>query len=182
MIKEELCFIWVGSTAHYVDSICPKLGHMLGRKYHIRSMFCNGTNIAEVKQQCLNLRKDKTRRFKFISIDVGFLQEKYNKAFMIRVDGGIKPAEGVKEQKIHIGDMGFVLNINHMYNHLNQDRLDSFKLNIIDAKVRRKRNKLLRHAYAKLDEFLSLALNSEDEQDGLRQTTNRTNEEDGKTS
>lgn len=152
-IPEELVFIWIGCATHHVDKIANVLGTNLAKKYRIRSMFCNGQNIEEVKQMCIELRKDKTRKFQFIAIDVGFC---ITKSIMVSVKGGIKPASAVKEQKIFLGDIGYIININKVYKHVKgMTEMECLLNNYTDKKVTKEVNRIIRRVWVKLEEFLA---------------------------
>lgn len=151
VIPEELVFIWVGSNYHHVDSIAPKLGHHLAKKYKIRSMFCNGQNIEETKQMCLQLRSDKSRKFQFIAVDITLND---TKSIMVSVKGGLKPSNAVKEQKIHIGDIGYAINVSDVYNHVkDKTPMECLLEDYYDDKVRKKVNRRLSRMYVKFDTF-----------------------------
>lgn len=151
-IPEELVFIWIGSKAHQVDKIAPVLGYNLSKKYKLRNMFVDGSNIKETVKMCNDLKKDKTRKFKFIAIDVGFCN---SKALMLRVDGGIRPSSGVRKQELVIGDIGFVINIDNVYSHIKHlSKQTCLELNIVDHKVIKKTNKLISRMYSKLDSLM----------------------------
>ena len=52
-IPEELVWIWIGTKYHQVDKIANVLGMHLGKKYRLKSMFVNGSNISPIKKSTL---------------------------------------------------------------------------------------------------------------------------------
>lgn len=152
-IATELVWIWIGTKHHKVDLIAPLLGLKFGRKYKVRSLFCDQQSIKETKDFCLTLRKDKSRKFKFVAVDVGF---HHSDAWLLSMQGGVRPASAVKEkQKIFLGDVAYIINIKDIYSHVDGEPLELFLANYSDKEVIRKRNKLLKKAYLKLDNLFA---------------------------
>lgn len=152
-IPVEYVWIWVGERKHFVDGIANVLGTHLSKKYKIRNMFCNGQNIKETKDMCLQLRSDKSRKFQFIAIDITLND---TKSIMARVDGGLKPANAIKEQKIHIGDIGYAINVSDVYKHVKgKTPMECLLENYKDSKVIKKRNRRISRMYSKLDNLLN---------------------------
>lgn len=149
-IPVEYVFIAIGERSHFVDGIAPMLISNLAKKYKLRCMFCNQQNIKETKDMCLELRSDKTRKFMFIALDVGFVREK---CLMLRREGGLKPASAIKpEQKIWIGDVGYIFNISNIYSHVrNKTPMECLLEDYRDDKIVRKRNRRVSRFYGKLD-------------------------------
>lgn len=151
-IPEELVWIWIGTKYHQVDKIANVLGMHLGKKYRLKSMFVNGSNIKETVEMCNELRSDKTRKFKFIAIDVGLCE---TECLMLRTDGGLKPSSGIREQNLVVGDMGYIINISNVYKHIkDRNPKELLKENYIDRKVIKKTNKIISRIYTKLDSTL----------------------------
>ena len=149
---EELVWIWIGNKDHHVDKIARVLGLYLGKKYRLRCLFVDGLNIKETKDFIEELRSDKSRRFQFIAVDVGLCKQN---TLMLRVDGGIKPASGIKDQDIELGDVSYIINIDNVYKHVKgKTPTECLLENYTDYKVQKKVNKIICRLYHKLDTTL----------------------------
>lgn len=143
----EYLFCWVGASSSLVDSICPKLGMGLGKKYRIRNLFCNGANIKEVAEQIKEFKRDKEHNYKVIAFDVGLCKQD---TLMLRTKG-IKPASAVREQDIKIGDISYIINIDKCFRHIkDKEPIDLILSNYSDKKMIKQRNKIISRMYSKL--------------------------------
>jgi hypothetical protein len=74
---------------------------------------------------------------------------------MLRVDGGIKPASGIKDQDIELGDVSYIINIDNVYKHVKgKTPTECLLENYTDYKVQKKVNKIISRLYHKLDTTL----------------------------
>jgi putative sporulation protein YyaC len=155
-------FVFIGSDKHYVDAIAPRVGSIIEKYYSNAFVFGTKNSNVDAKtctELSTRLQEIDKDIFQVIALDVGFCSLKGRFKLL---EGGIKPASGIRKNLPRIGEIGIVINIDNVYGtNKYSDNYISLIFNKYNRKIQKKINKIT--AYT-----VQLILNIMEECDVLR--------------